>query len=135
MPKLESSVATAGRAAETSAGQFVDMASAEDQLHDKLITIETDYINKTYGTGGVGYEPPHAAAGGEFVIPAGYNENYRVGPYVASSGETVTITPQGGQRGAGSGGNTYVTINDKLAGKLYLEGLRQKQLAQMERRL
>lgn len=58
--------------------------------------------NTTPSSGGGSYYDPltgtvkRYANGGSYVIPGGYNENWPVGPgHYASSGETVTITPEG----------------------------------------
>jgi len=40
-----------------------DVKAAEDAIKDKIITITTNYINNTYGTGGPGYEPPQPPPG------------------------------------------------------------------------
>jgi hypothetical protein len=150
IPPLTGHIGEAGAQAAIASGQVKNLADYIENLHDKAVHIDvytTDYHSQVTAPGG-GVDsgarptppgrPPGggAAAGGEFVVPAGYNENYRVGPYVASSGERVTITPQGqGRGGGGGGGNTYVTINDKLAASLYLENMRQQKLATMEARM
>lgn len=68
-----------------------------------LITIETDYINKTYGAGGPGYEP-HAAGGANFTVPPGYpNDSF---PMHVQSGEHVIVIPA--QGGGGSNSNYNV---------------------------
>jgi len=64
-------------------------------------------LNKNQGAG------EQEAAGGSWTIPGGYGyEGYPLGNgHWASAGETVTVTPAGGQPGGGSGGmtmNVYV---------------------------
>lgn len=53
--------------------------------------------------------PDKYAQGGTYTIPPGYNESWPVGPNaVASSGETVTVTPKGEAAAAPMGGDKAV---------------------------
>lgn len=142
LPALNSHISDSVVAMKDAKLQADEMGGSLDRnIHDRSQTITTNYVDThrevqlsgTSATGGAAIRVGSgvgAAVGGEFVVPAGFNESYPVGPYKASSGERVTITPQGG-RGP-SGGNTYVTINDRLAAALYLEQLRQQKLARHE---
>lgn len=78
-----------------------------DRMKNKTITITTHYVQ--YGEEGppapeepgVPWEPeygPYRQHGANFIIPAGYNENYPLG--YGSSGERVIVIPKG------QGGNT-----------------------------
>lgn len=58
LPPLADHIATVGETARATAQDLRDMGAAEDNLHDKMITITTNYLNNTYGSGGPGYEPP-----------------------------------------------------------------------------
>ncbi len=46
----------------------LNATAAIDAIPDRIITITTNFINNTYGAGGVGYTPP---AGGNIVPPSG----------------------------------------------------------------
>lgn len=155
--QLPYEIIPAGKAAADATVSIDGMADAMNKLPRYTeITIQTDYINKTYGPGGVGHEPPggangldmivpswapHAANGMDAIVPAGYpNDSF---PIMAQSGERVVIIPPG-QPGngraapsaaGGQGEITNVYINDRLATALYLEQQRQRRLWRMELRM
>lgn len=109
LPDLQGHIEGVGGAAHHAAGDVGELKTAEDSLYDKIVKIETDFINKTYGSGGPGYEPPHNAAGGQWTIPPGYsNDTFPLGALgTAQSGEVVTITPA---NQAGKANSHAVTI-------------------------
>jgi hypothetical protein len=142
----------AGGHALEAAKQVLALNQAMDAMHDRTVKIEVDYINKTYGSAGVGYEgsttPPGGASGLDMIVPSRYtNDSY---PVRAQAGERVIVIPAGqpgngggplgGMTSGASGGSMQpagdtIIINDRAATALYLERKRQERIASMERRM
>lgn len=76
---------------------ILEFHSAEDALHDKHVTVTTEYVSyyTTHGAqNGPGDPAPHAAGGADFIVPPGFsNDNF---PMFVGSGEHVKVTPAGG---------------------------------------
>ena len=95
-----------------------------DNLHDVEVHVQTYYDSygnpppsdqQSPGTGGPSQHSDNPiggyANGTDFIIPAGWNENFPIGPNGgASSGERVTVTPNGSNQSNGLSRETMAAI-------------------------